>query len=112
MSTTSLTAGEVMDRSAALMNDPAKTDYTYAAQLAYLNMAIDELVENLEESNSSPTNATSAVITIGIGKNMIVSVDDGDTPTYPINLVEIQGVGERAAGGNDAFLPLSRRDFL
>ena len=32
MSTTSLTAGEVMDRSAALLNDPAKTDYTYVAQ--------------------------------------------------------------------------------
>lgn len=114
MSTTSLTAAEVMDRSAALMNDPAKTDYTYVAQLPYLNMAIDELVESLEESNSSPTNNTSATIVVPVGMNRITPIEDltVGVPHYPIDLVEIQGVGERATGTQDPFLGLGRREFL
>lgn len=113
MSTTSLTAGEVMDRSAALLNDPAKTDYTYAAQLPYLNMAIDELVENLEESNSSPTNqTTSSPIVIPIGTNKITPIENPVPPHYPIDLIEIQEVGERMSGGADSFIPLGKREFL
>lgn len=112
MSTTSLTAGEVMDRSAALLNDPARTDYTYDAQLPYLNMAIDELVESLEESNSSPTNQTSAVITIAVGEYQITPIENSTTPHYPADLVEIQEVSERLSGTEDSFIPLGRRDFV
>lgn len=112
MSTTSLTAAEVMDRAAALMNDPAKTDYTYAALLPYLKIAVDELVESLEESNSSPTNMTSAAITITVGTNKLSPVESLTPPYYPEDLVEIQGVGERLAGTEDSFLPLSKREFL
>jgi hypothetical protein len=112
MSTTSLTAGEVMDRSAALMNDPAKTDYTYVAQLVYLNMAIDELVEELESSNSSPTNSTSVVISVPLGKTKITPLEHVETPHYPIDLIEIQEVSERGEGTEDSFLPLGRREFL
>lgn len=112
MSTTNLTAAEVMDRSAVLMNDPSKTDYTYIVQLPCLNMAIDELIESLEESNSSPTNQTSSVIVIPVGANKITPIESVELPHYPVDLVEIQGVGERAAGSQDAFIPLSRREFL
>lgn len=97
MSTTSLTAGEVMDRSAALLNDPDKTDYTYTVQLPYLNMAIDELAENLQESNSSPTNQTYTNIILPVGKNKITPVEHAETPHYPIDLIEIQEVAERLA---------------
>lgn len=110
-STSTLTAGQVMDRAAALMNDPAKTDYTYAHQLPYLNMAIDELMESLEESNSSPSNKTSDPITVPIGTNKL-SPPEGSTPHYPYDLVEIQEVGERNAGTTDPFLALSRREFM
>jgi len=113
MSTTSLVASEVMDRSAALLNDPAKTDYTYTAQLPYLNMAIDELVESLEESNSSPTNqTTSSPIIIPQGTSKITPIEHIDLPHYPVDLIELQGVGERAQGSNDPFIGLGRRDFL
>lgn len=112
MSTTFLLAGEVMDRSAALMNDPSKTDYTYQVQLPYLNMAIDELVESLEESNSSPTNQISAIITVPIGVNKITPIESVELPHYPFDLVEIQEVSERTAGSQDTFIPLGRRDFL
>ena len=110
MSTTSLTAGEVMDRSAALMNDPDKTDYTFLKQLPYLNMAIDELVEVLEESNSSPTNSTSAIIPMPVGKTMITPTEHAELPHYPINLVEVQEVLERSHP-NESFIPLVRREF-
>jgi hypothetical protein len=112
MSTTSLRAGEVMDRAAALMNDPARTDYTYTAQLPYLNMAIDELVESLEESNASPTNQTSAAITVPVGSFKLTPVEDSITPHYPYDLIEIQEVGERTSGTTDAYLPLGRKDFV
>jgi hypothetical protein len=112
MSTTSLTAGEVMDRSAALLNDPAKTDYTYPAQLPYLNMAIDELVESLEESNASPTNQTSTIINIPTGSNKLTPVENPTGPHYPSDLVEIQEIGERTAGSNDTFLRLVKKEFL
>lgn len=113
MSTTSLTAGVVMDRSAVLLNDPAKTDYTYAVQVAYLNMAIDELVEVLEESNSSPTSQTSASITIPIGANRLTPIEDATVgiPHYPFDLVEIQEVGERMGGSQDSFIRLDRKEF-
>jgi len=112
MSTTSLTAAQVMDRSAALLNDPAKTDFTYDAQLIYLNMAIDELVESLEESNSSPTNQTTATIVVPIGTNKITPIESVDLPHYPVDLVEIQTVSERLSGTTDIFLPLGRRESL
>lgn len=112
MSTTSLTAAEVMDRAAALLNDPAKTDYTYAAMLVYLNTAIDELVEGMEESNVSPTNQTSSVIVVPAGTNKITPVEDPATPHYPPDLVELQEVSERAAGSSDSFVPLTKREFL
>lgn len=113
MSTTSLTAAEVMDRAAVLQNDPEKTDYTYSAMLPYLNMAIDELVEALEESNSSPTNQTSSVITVPVGANKITPIEHVDLPHYPFDLIEVQEVGERLAGAlNDPFIQLGRREFM
>lgn len=101
-----------MDRSAALMNDPERTDYTYAAQLTYLNMAIDELLEILQESNSSPTNMTSAVITVAVGEFEITPTESATLPHYPDDLVELQGVLERLSGTTDVFVPLVRKDFV
>lgn len=57
-----LTAGQVMDRSAALLSDPSKITFNYTLQIPFLGMAWDELQEELvansimdvEEVNSSP----------------------------------------------------------
>ncbi len=112
MSTTSLTAGQVMDNAAALMNDPELTDYTYDAQLPYLNMAIDELVEMMEESNNSPTNRTSDPIEIAVGEYEITPAESATTPHYPEDLVEIQEVRERLADTDDPFVLMNRREFM
>jgi hypothetical protein len=113
---TSLLASDVMDRAAALLNDPKRTDYTYEAQLPYLNMAIDELVENLEESNSTPTNLTARLV-IPIGMDRIFPLEGSgeagvDTVYYPPDLVEIQEIGERTVGTEDPFVPMRRCEFL
>jgi len=116
MSTTSLTAAQVMDKAASLMNDTAKTQYTYVAQLPYLNMAFDELQESFELNNIPVTNQTTPiVILVPIGTIAIGPVDGvGMTvaPNYPIDLVEIQGLYERLAGSNEPFVPMAQREFL
>lgn len=114
MSTTLVTAGQVMDRSAALMNDPQRTDYTYAAQLPYLNMAIDELIEALQESQSPLTNLTTvAGISAPIGTNKLTPVEQTTSPPhYPQDLVEIQEVSEKLFGSDNVLIPMVKREFV
>lgn len=115
MSSTSLTAANVMDKAASLMNDTAKTVYTYAAQMPYLNMALAELEEHFQLNNIPVTSQTSAPITVSAGVKSINAFDGvgaGPAPNYPQDLVEIQGIYERLAGTTDPFIPLTKRDFL
>ena len=111
VSTTSLRADEVMNRAATLMNDPDRTDYTYTAMLSYLNMAIDDLVEQLEEANASPSNEASAVITLAAGLDRLTPTESETLPHYPYDLIEIQTIGERTSGTNNDFTPMARVDF-
>jgi hypothetical protein len=115
MAATSLTASEVMDKAASLMNDTARTVYTYTAQIPYLNMALDELQEYFQLNNVPVTNQTSAAITVTSGTTMICPIDGvgaGPSPHYPADLVEIQGIYERLAGTTNPFVPITRREFM
>lgn len=106
MGSTSLTAANVMDKAASLMNDSLKTVYTYAAQLPYLNMALSELEEHFQLNNISVTYETSAIIVVPLGTTEIGSVDgigEGIEPTYPIDMVEIQTIYERQNGTSGVF---------
>lgn len=115
MSTTSLTAGEVMDKSASLMNDTAKTVYTHTAQLPYLQMALDELQENFELHNIPITNKTSTAVTVNAG-TIAINPTDGPgvitAPNYPTDLSEIQQLWERLVGSTDPYVPMGQREFL
>lgn len=118
MGSTSLTAANVMDKSASLMNDTLRTVYTYAAQMPYLNMALKELEEHFQLMNIPVTNQTAVPITVPVGTRFIRPFDgtgsdpgSGD-PTYPQDLVEIQGIYERLAGSSDPFIPIAKREFL
>lgn len=115
MATTELTAAQVMDRSASLMNDTPKSTYTYVAQIPYLNMAIDELQEYFELNNVPITNQTSVVIQVNVGVTQInpkVGYPPNTFPTYPADLVEIQGLYERLKTSNEPFVPMTQREFL
>lgn len=105
------TAGEVMDRAASLMNDTARSRYTYAAQLPYLKMALDKFKQELELNNVPITNQTSQIIPVNIGDNQITG-PGGAPPNYPGTLVEIQGIWERLQGSTDPFFPLTPFEFL
>lgn len=115
MATTLITAGQVMDRAANFLNDPSKTDYTYTVMLPYLNMAIDELSESMEESNSSVSNQTHLVLLVKAGVWWIggpgTAAIDPERTTYPADLIEIQEIGERLAGDDGPFTRMTRVEY-
>jgi hypothetical protein len=104
MSSLFINAGQVMDTVAPLLNDPDKTDYTYITMLPYLNLAIGELNELLEESNVGVTNEVSPVYIVRAGNNILTNP--------PHDMIEIQEIGERQLGDKGPFIPLPRREFL
>jgi hypothetical protein len=115
MSTTSLVASSVMDLSASLMNDTAKTVYTYTAQLPYLKMALNELQEEFELNNIPVTNATNIALTVVAGTTSINPIDGtgaGPAPNYPDNLIEVQQLWERLNGSSEPYIPVSQSAFL
>src|SRR6187402_3646916 len=107
MSTTAVSAGQIMDRVANLLNDPSKTDYTYAVQIPYLNMAIEQFSDLMAEANTPLTNMTSyhysfTPIVVKAGDNFIVfpEYEQPGVPTtrwarLPPELIEVQEVEER-----------------
>lgn len=105
----SFTAGSVMDASAALLNDVAKTNFTYAYQIPYLNIAMAELQEVMESNNIPSTNSASVALTVAIG---VTALSFSTTPALPAKLVEIQDVYEKASGANEDYIEMRKVEFL
>jgi hypothetical protein len=108
MSTVSVTAGEIMDSAAALMNDTQKQVYTYVVQLPYLKIAIKDLRKKLQLANIPITNETSAAISVLAGTTVI---GFATTPALPASLVEIQKLWERFSS-SDPFVGMTRKDSI
>lgn len=98
-----------MDLSAALLNDPSRTRYTYVKQIPYLNIAMNELQEMFEQNNLPVTDVLSAVIPIdsGVAELMFRNSD----PHLPNDLIEPQFLWERTRG-IDPFVPMNRISML
>lgn len=111
MSLTAYTAGDVLDKVASLMNDTAKTVYTYAAVMPYLDMALDELQEYFQLNNIPVTTKTSALIDIPVGA-FEINPPPNAAPNYPIDLVEIQSLWDRPDGDTQNFQLVKRVEFL
>ncbi len=116
MSTTVVSAGQVMDRAANLLNDPAKTDYTYDVMLPYLNLAIEEFSDEMVESNHTffnltSSNQSSTPIIVPAGVSAIGPPESAVSVKYPPDMIEIQEIGERPAGSTQGFHRLPRREF-
>jgi len=103
-----MTAGDVMDPVASLLNDTAKQAYTYAVQLPYLKLALKDLRKKMELSNMPVTNESSAVLTLVAGTTTVSKLT---TPALPTGLVQIQQLWE-SPSGTDNFIPMDKRDFL
>lgn len=102
-----LLARDCMDQSAAILNDTAKTLYTYVAQLPYLKIANDNLdLILIANGFSVQRRTTSTAIQVpsstgNITLNLAVLTD----MFLPIKLLE------RASGSSDVFVPLDERDW-
>jgi hypothetical protein len=112
MPSSELLAGTVMDMSAVLLNDRDKTTYTYAIQIPYLQMSLQELEEFFQLNAISTVQITSSpVIQIDAGITEIVFGATAPAPSLPANLVDIQRVWIRNRNSNP-FIPMSKVDFL
>jgi len=95
----SYTAGNVMDTAASLLNDTAKTLFSYDVQLPYLKIAQDELEQELILNEFQIDFISEAIILVSAG-SLALSL-----PTsffLPISL------GERAVGGT-LFVPMTEK---
>lgn len=91
------------------MNDSARSLYTYAVMVPYLNMALTELQTVMQENNISYENALSAVLAITAG---VVDIGGSTGPALPSDLIVPQQLWERTTGTNNDFDPMEEREFL
>src|SRR5678815_2754963 len=81
MATTDFTVADILDLTASLMNDTAKSKYTYTAMLPYFNMALAMMQEHLEVNEIPVSEETSSAVTVDAGVTTVVA---GTTSsTYP-----------------------------
>lgn len=106
-----LTAGKIMDKSAALLNDTAGNIFTNTNQLPYLNMALSELQELFELHNIPVTSATSGAIQVNAGVTSIPFTSTTGGPTLPRDLIEIRLLWERLRDTNP-YVQMTRVDYL
>ena len=111
MSASDLLAGTVMDKAASLLNDTARTVYTYDAQIPYLNIALQELEEHFQLNNIPVTEETSAVILMNAGSTEIVYNGGLGIPTLPSDMVEPAQLWESPAG-QDSYIPMTKKQYL
>lgn len=97
-----ITAGEVMDRAAVLLNDKDKTLWTYTVLLPYLQQAWDELLVKLENNHVKVTRELSSIITVAAGAT---------SATLPSNLVQIIDVKERTQGSSENFTDMEETEW-
>jgi hypothetical protein len=110
MPVVSFTALSVINASAALLNDPNKSVYTFAVQLPYLNIAMQELQEIFELNNIPVTDTnTSSAISLVAGSTSVGFA--AGSPTLPSDLIEPKIVWQRQTG-IDPYVPMTRVDFL
>ena len=111
MATVDLIASTVLAKASTLLNDTARTVYTYTAVLPYLQIALQELQEHFELNNIPETQLTSAVITMTAGQTQIAYNAGPLLPELPDDMIEPQQLWERESG-IDPYVPMSRRDYM
>lgn len=111
MATVDLVASTVLAKSASLLNDTARTVYTYTAVLPYLQIALQELEEHYELNNIPSTQLSSSVLNIPAGISQLIYNAAPGVAELPDDMIEPQQLWEREEG-IDPFVPMSRRDYI
>jgi hypothetical protein len=113
MSASDLTAGTVMSAAASLLNDTARTVYSYASQVPYINIALRELQEYYQLHDIDIAQLTSSVIQVNAGVTEIIynAAGTATNPALPDDMIEPEQVWERARD-TDPFVPMTRKEYL
>lgn len=90
-----MTWSEILDLSAAALNDTAREKFTNPVLIPYLNMSLIELQEIFELNDIPVTEDTSAIITVPSGSP---AIGYNTTPPLPSNLIEIKNLWESTSG--------------
>lgn len=108
-----LLAQDIFTQAAALLNDQGLANngvpslFTPAAQMAYLNMALAELRETLQQYNVQLTNNVDTSIVVLAGVKVVTQQE------LPNDLIEIQNLQERDNGQTDEdWDDMQRCEFL
>lgn len=105
-----ITAGDVMDSAAALVNDINKITYTYVKQIPYLKLAYQEVQDRLVQLGSPSVNTVSDFITVVANTESLDLL--GGIGARDI-LLEPVLVWQRAVGANnDSWEPLERMEWV
>lgn len=106
-----LQVSEVMDSVRGLLNDTEQAVYTNTVQLPYLNIALRELEEVMEENNIGSTNGTREGISLPAGQTELV-IGPSTTLNLPLDLIEIRQAYERTVGDSMSYSEIQRVEFL
>lgn len=94
-----ITPEQIIDIAASDMNDSAQRIYNWTSMRPYLNMALMELMQVMEENNIPITNkTTSSPITVPAGDQFIAYTET--TAQLPADLVAPEEIFESTDGGN------------
>lgn len=98
-------ASEIMDSSAALLNDSQKQKMTYVVQIPYLKIALRDFSRMAARAGLSVSNKHSVVLTLPSGTT---ELDFTTNPALPSDLIDIDELwqGDQSTG---PFTPVSRR---
>ena len=99
-----LKAADIFGDVRAHLNDLGNANFTDTVQLPYLNIAADELQQELEHHNIGVTNATETDIPLAAGVTELSGID------LPTGLVEIENIYERIVDGE--YQKMDRVNFL
>lgn len=108
MATVDLVASTVLAKASTLLNDTARTVYTYTAVLPYLQIAMQELQEHFELNSIPATQLSSATIPVNAG---VIILNYNVIPGLPSDMIEPNQLWERERGV-DPFVPMGRRDYI
>jgi hypothetical protein len=103
-----MTWAEILDLSAASLNDQAQEKFTDVVLLPYLNMARMELEEVFEQNDIPVSEETSTILSVPANSTFI---DFFSSPALPSDLIEIKQLWESTTGQNQ-FVPVTKVDSL
>jgi hypothetical protein len=100
-----ITGGSVMDESAAFLNDPSKSRFTYAVMTPMLKRAWKELQLELHLNDVPVLFELTTSITVAIGNTSF----GGDLPSDIVEPIQLE---ERNDGSSDDYAPMERREYI